>query len=174
MANALPILLLGGAAVLMLAGKKKKNGRGRGDEAPEPPEAPSEQVAFDEQNFVNIAFDTKPQYVHLGNVGITAKVSGVDDQGFVYPLANETLANWYARVAYWGAYPQNTNQPQFAGSPYEIPPQCMAPDLAKTLGVPCHPNYIPYRDALLRIYGLVMAEGRKRGMNMDARMGSQA
>lgn len=167
MPNALPILLLGGAAALMmLAGKKKPKGRGWDYE--NAPDAPTDKAAVNEQAFVNIVFDGKPPNHYLGNQAVVAKVTGVDAEGFVYPAADETLANWYTRVAYWGAYPRHL------GAPYEVPPQCMMPALAKTLGVPCDPGFFPYRDALLRIYGLVVAEGKKRGMNMDVRMGSQA
>lgn len=167
MPNALPILLLGGAAALMMMGGKKKP-KGRGWDYENVPDAPTKTGGVNEQTFVNTAFEGKPQYVFLGNQAVVEKVSGVDAGGFVYPAADETLANWYTRVAYWGAYPR------YHGAPYEIPPQCMMPELAKTLGVPCDPGFFPYRDALLRIYGLVVAEGKKRGMNMDVRMGSQA
>lgn len=163
--NALPILLIGGAALLMMSGKKKKSSDW---DYKDVPDAPTEAAGINEQAFVDIAFDGQPKNAYLGNQAVVAKVSGVDAGGFVHPLANETLANWYTRVAYWGAYPFHL------GAPFEIPPQCMAPDLAKTLGIPCDPGFIPYRDALLRIYGLVVAEGKKRGMNMDARPGSQA
>ncbi len=165
MTNPLPILLLGGVALLMMGGKKPK---GRGWDHEDVPDAPTKAAGVNEQTFVNTAFDGKPQYVFLGNTAVVEKVSGVDAGGFVYPAADETLANWYTRVAYWGAYQRHF------GAPYEIPPQCMMPELAKTLGVPCDPGFIPYRDALLRIYGLVVAEGKKRGVNTDVRMGSQA
>ena len=163
MANALPILLLGGAAVLMMSGKKKK---GRGWDYEAAPPAPSEGVAFNEQNFVNVVFEGKPENYWLGEEAVRKNVSGVRHDGFVHPLSDETLVNWYTRVAYWGAYPYP--------APYEIPPQCMMPELAKKMGVECDPGFIPYRDAVLRIYGLVMAEGKKRGLNMDARMGSNS
>jgi hypothetical protein len=109
MANALPILLLGGAAALMLAGKKKSK------PSPTPVPAP-EGAPSGDQSYVNIAFDTSPQSIFLGDTAVAAKVSGVESDGFVYPLPDETLANWYTRVAYWGAYPHYT------GAPYEIPP----------------------------------------------------
>jgi len=152
--NALPILLLGGAALLMM-GSKKKNGK----ISPTPTPTPTPGNApIKEQGYVNIVFDTKPESAYLGDGAVKAKVSGIESDGFVYPLANETLANWYTRVAYWGAYPYG---------PYEVPPQCMAPELAKKLGIACDPAFFPYRDAILKIYALVVAEGKKRNVNLD-------
>jgi len=158
--NALPILLLGGAALAALAGKKAK------PTAKPIPTAP-EGTPFNPQSYVNIAFDTNPEYVFLGNGAVVAKVSGVDAQGFVYPLENETLGTWLTRVAYWGAYPQNKNVPKFAGAPFEIPPQCMSPELAKKLGAYCDPAFLPWRDALLQVHGLVVAEAQKRGVDLS-------
>jgi hypothetical protein len=138
----------------MLAGKKKSK------PSPTPVPAP-EGAPSGDQSYVNIAFDTSPQSIFLGDTAVAAKVSGVESDGFVYPLPDETLANWYTRVAYWGAYPHYT------GAPYEIPPQCLMPELAKKLGAACDPRFFPYRDALLGIYALVVAEGKKRGVDLD-------
>lgn len=161
MANALPILLLGGAAALMLAtkgrSKDKKNG------SPDLPDGPNNNgsgsnSSSDEMNYVKIAFDGNPEYYYLGAEAVRRRVSGVDSEGFVYPLNDETLGTWLTRVSYWGAHPYP--------APYEIPPQCMAPELAEKLGKPCDPGFLPYRDMLLRIYGLVVAEGKKRGVDL--------
>lgn len=164
-AKALPILLLGGAAALMLAGKKRR-GLNTRDWKYDAPPAPDEKSAFDEQNFVNIVFDGRPSTYYLGKPAADARVTGSDSEGWITPPADETLATWYTHVAYWGAYPYP--------APYEIPPQCMAPELAAKLGAHCDPRFIPYRDAMIRIHNLVIAEGNKRGINLNARMGSQA
>ena len=168
--NALPILLLGGAAALVMAGGKKKTSKFKQLGLPEAPKLPGKQVdpsapewgtpVYEEQ-FVNTVLDGKPKYIWLGDKGHQYKVDGMDAEGFANPLPNETAANWYTRVAYYGAYPYG---------PYVIPPQCMAPELAKKLGVACDPSFFPWRDALMRIYAATVAGMKKRGMTPSERI----
>lgn len=169
--NALPILLLGGAAALVMVSGKKKKSKFKALGLPEIPKlpgtgqvnptAPEWGSPVYEEQFVNTVLDGKPKSYWLGDKGQQYKVDGMDAQGFANPLPNETAANWYTRVAYYGAYPYG---------PYVIPPQCMAPELAKKLGVTCDPGFFPWRDALMRIYATTVSEMKKRGMTPSGRI----
>jgi len=148
-------------AMVMLGRRAKNGGKGgvtdvtgtlpKGGPGPAP-DADTAEQADREAGYVDIALENLPTVgPFLGQDGIDAGVPGMTQDGFVTPVGGEWLSGWMTRVSYWGAYPYN------AGAPIMLPPTCI-------LEVTCPEEYLPYRDALLRIAEMVNAGLSARGI----------
>ncbi len=161
-------LALGAGALVMLGRRAKSNGGAKKDvtgtlpkgNGPAPAPETQEQ-AQNEAGYVAIALDNLPTVgPFLSQDGIDAGVPGMTEDGFVKPVDGEWLSGWLTRVSYWGAYPYNM------GAPIMLPPTCI-------LEVTCPDEYLPYRDALLRISEMVSDGMKERGIQ-DLRYDAEA
>jgi hypothetical protein len=157
--NPIVLLGLGALALLAFAGKKKAvTVSDEGDvTVPEPPPGPTPPPTAEEQSVVDIAIEgylqnpDGPFSYSLGQEGIDQGVLGIDTDGFVSPVDGESLSGWLTRVSYWGAY-------QMQGWPLELPPTCL-------IEATCPADYLPYREALVRLNGEVLSKMAAQGID---------